>query len=120
MIFTSTRFSSAPVELAVENFLPPAEVEHAFSEGGDDLAPITCRFRCVLVVPAALFVVDEHRCADVDGVEEGEALLDAAPPQARLDVGRDVDERGGWRVRTTAPCDRSSASLPWLEQRDQA
>jgi len=112
--------SSSPVELAVEDLLPRAEVELPTRDRNHYLPPhhlalevrvpvvlprpvvevLRDRFvRCepfqptlVVIVEAALVVVDEDGCGDMHSVAKQESIFDTALSQACLHLRRDVDE----------------------------
>ena len=115
------QFITAPIELAIEDLHPGAEVEAAFRHG-DDFAAHDLAFHVgvgvvfagavvgvalgrfvergqllqplfVIGVQARLIVVDEDRSCDVHGVDQAQALLDAAFADDGLDGWRDVLKR---------------------------
>jgi hypothetical protein len=111
---------TSPVEFAVENLFPRAEIQFALGNCDDDFAahdltlevgvsvvfagaimPIKggrCMWRqcfqpqLVIVVKPRFIVIDKHRGSDVHGVDETEAFGDAASVNKLLDLRRDVDE----------------------------
>ena len=136
-------FRAAAVELAVEDLLPRAEIELPAGNRHDDFPahdlPLVVRVGVVfagavvtvalgrrveggqLLQPALvvfvqprLVVVDEHARRDVHRVAQKDPLLDAALPDGRFDLGRDVQEvhsfwnfEGkvlGVRFHVAAPC----------------
>src|SRR5512141_76458 len=112
--------SPTPVELAVEDLLPRAEVELAARDRHHHLPPHhlalqvrvsvvlsrpvveILRYRLVgceplqptfiILVEAALVVVDEDGCSNMHRVAKQESFFDSAFPQTCFDLRRDVDE----------------------------
>ena len=117
--------SAAAVEFAVEDLFPRAEIEFAFGDGDDDFAAHDLAFQVgvgvvfagavvvvgagrrvrreffqpdlVVVMKAALVVVDEDRRGDVHGVDQTKPFLHAALMDEFLDLRRDVDESAAIR-----------------------
>ena len=108
------------IKLSVKYLFPGAEVEAAFGDGDDDFAAHDLALEMgvgvvlagavvvvvlyglvggeflepdfVVVVEAAFVVIDEDGGGDVHGIDEAEALLDAASLDELLDGVGDVEE----------------------------
>src|SRR5579883_519851 len=114
-------FPAASVEFTVEDLFPRAEVQLALCDRDDHFPahyltlhmsvrvvlarPVVLVLGCRLVrrellqppiivlVQAALVIVNEHRRRDVHGVDQHQTFLYAALGKALLDLARDIDER---------------------------
>src|SRR5688572_24601421 len=113
-------FSPAPVELAVKDLFPGAEIQFAVRDRDNDLASHDLSLHMgigvvftgivmmvlidwfmrreffeplfVIVMQAAFIVIDEYGCADVHGIDETKALANAALPEGLLHLRRDIHE----------------------------
>jgi hypothetical protein len=116
---------AAPVEFAVKNLLPRAEVEAALGDRHYHLAahhlPLEMRIGVVLagaivpvlrnrfvggellqpllviLVQAAFIVVDENGSGNVHRVDQNQSFLDAAFPKAGFHLAGDIDETAAGR-----------------------
>jgi hypothetical protein len=118
--FDKGALAAAAVKFAVEDLLPRPEIEFAFGDGDDDFAAHDLAFEVrvgvvfpgavvlilrdgfvgrqalqpdfIVVMEARLVVIDKNGGGDVHGVDQAEALLDAALAHEVLDLVGYVDE----------------------------
>ena len=111
---------SPAVELPIEDLFPRTKIQFPFRNRHDDLSPHDLSLhvrvgivfpsivvavlpdwfvrrelfqpRLIIVVKSPLIIVDEDGRGDVHGVYESESFLNAALKEARLYLGRDIDE----------------------------